>query len=393
MDSYLQVKPTSVWRARLLVSGPAQYASADQIAEQLVAAGAAQVWAWKSTESDGFPADWPASRLADVSDLLEVQWYVQARVPGSQQIGEPLYLPTEGPYWRLHDAWEYLPASIQPDEPDEPEPPPEPPPEPEEPDEPEPPPADGAPLPVPYPDDVGDYAGRPQRDLDRWAAGVLQEAWVTVMGRYPTPAELVTVQAVGRTEGYYGWASKPPQWAGHHNWGAITCRCPCGFRAVDGYDVNGKWQRYTTCFAIRPTNLEGAIHLVEVLVLRRKAVQKALREHPGDLTRFARAMRNTTYFCRTTGKGPQGQPSCDAATDEQKQADAEHYAASLERNAKKIEQKLGGVFAEVTALSKSPAGESAPPTIHQAPFSVTGALVAVGLGLGGGALILWWPHG
>jgi hypothetical protein len=133
--------------------------------------------------------------------------------------------------------------------------------------------------------------------------------------------------------------------------------------------------------------------LVEVLVLRREAVQRALREHPGDLTRFARAMRDTTYFCRTTGKGPQGQPSCDAATSEQKQADAEHYAASLERNAKKIEQKLGGIFRGVTALRKSPGRESGPPSIHQAPFAMTGALVAVGLGLGGGALILWWPHG
>lgn len=320
IDPTIEVKAGQVWRGRLILDGPGQYASATLIANTLKASGAEQVWVWKSTDADTFPDDWPEDKTDDVSDFMEVQWFVQLRV-GGDPLAPPRTFPTRGPNWRIHDAWKYLDASgVVPPEPKPPDPQP---PDPETP--------DGEKPPIPKgadPSDIGDYAGRPEGSLDVWAPNVLIEAFKTVMGKYPTPQALQAIQAVGRTEGYYGWAGRPAHWSGHHNWGAITCRCPCGFESKDGYYVNGKWQPYTTCFAHRDTNLEGAIHLVEVLVLKRAAVQKVMDN--GNLTDFARAMRDTTYFCRTTGKGKDGKPCCSCATDAQKQADAVWYAKKLD---------------------------------------------------------------
>jgi len=335
---YIEPKPGQVWRGRLVLDGPAQYASADLIANTLKAAGAANVWVWKDPDAKSFPKDWPDNKKADIAGFLEVMWFVQIQY-GGDVFSPQQKFPTSGQNWRIHDAWVYVDSAAPP-----PVDPKEPVIDPTDPVDP----GDidewniGEPTPVPKestPGDIGDYAGRPATQLDIWAPRVIRAAYMTVMGVYPSPQALQAIQAVGRQEGWYGWAGKPPQWAGHHNWGAITCRCPCGFESKDGYYVNGKWQPYTTCFAHRDTNLEGAIHLVEVLILKRPAVQDVMDS--GNLTDFARAMRDTTYFCRTTAKGKDGKPCCSCASDAQKQADAVWYAKMLDSGCNKISKYSG----------------------------------------------------
>lgn len=379
METTITVKPNDVWRGRLILDGPGQYVDASFVANTLKANGAAQVWVWKSPDAASFPTDWPLEKRADVSDLFEVQWFVQLRVGGDPLTSTVQTFPTNGPNWRIHDAWLHQEGTAPPPTPEPPDPDPPPGPDPTKP-------------PVPYEEDIGDYAGKPDKDLDKWAAGVLRAAWFTVFARWPTFTELQTVQAVGRHEGYYGWASKPPQWAGHHNWGAITCakarvepvldfwgepepeatsyaECGCGFPSGDGYYVNGRWQPYGTCFATRPTNLEGAIHLVEVLVLKRPQVAKALTEHPGELVPFARAMRDTTYFCRTAGVDKRGKPCCACATDEQKQADAEWYASALDKACSVIGAKTGHGQVCFRTLPGQPRPPKPPPAPSATPTS------------------------
>ena len=358
MDSHITIKPGEVWRGILILSGlAAQAASAGIIANTLKSAGADQVWVWKTPTASTFPVDWPPNKKEDVADFLEEQWFVQLRVGGTPFDPEQKF-PTSGQDWRLHDAWRYLetsaPPPVDPKDPTDPKDPKDPgdvdPVDPGDVLDPEDPidPGDpydwdvGDPTPVPKkstPGDIGDYAGKPAGSLDVWAPRVVRAAYKIVMGVYPTPQAMQMVLAVGRTEGWYGWASKPSQWPGHHNWGAITCGgkppvCGCGFVAGDGYYVNGKWQKYETCFAHRATNLEGAIHLVEVLVLKRDAIQDVMDS--GHIIDFARAMRDTTYFCRTTRPGPDGKPCCSCATDAEKQKDAEHYAKALDYNIGKM---------------------------------------------------------
>lgn len=391
MEGTLNVRPGQVWRGRLILDGPGQYVNADFIANTLRSLGAAQAWVWKDTTADTFPADWPKDKLGDVSDFLEVQWFVQLRMGGTPLSPEQQY-PTSGQNWRIHDAWLYQDATgILPPEPT----PPVDPTDPEDPgdfDEWE----MGDPTPVPKdstPGDIGDYAGKPSTQLDVWAPRVIRAAYVIVMGVYPTPQALQAIQAVGRQEGWYGWATKPSQWAGHHNWGAITCRCggppECkgGFAAGDGYYVNGKWTPYQTCFAHRNTNLEGAIHLVETLVLKRPAVQDVMDS--GNLTDFARAMRDTTYFCRTTGRGKDGKPCCSCATDNEKQADAIWYGKFLDTGCAKIAANTG--LPQVCFLNgpdpkqpkqpnpdKPPAEQVDTPQPH-ARYTTGGAVAAVAL--------------
>lgn len=412
MDIPLTLIPGDVYRGRLILDGPAQYASAEKIVDMVKALGASQVWVWASPESPTFPKDWPPNKLDDVSDFMEVQWYGQLRFDAPPGVST-IQFPSRGQNWRMHDYWTHVTGSgVEP-----PTPPPTLPPPPTDAagcaallkqwadqcgEQETPTPecaalmqlwtthcAEGPDLPkvVPPPPgtDIGDYAGRPPGDLDKWAPAVLIEAFRTVMGTLPTPQALQAIQAVGRLEGYYGWAGKPAHWAGNHNWGAITCKCPCGFESRDGYYVDGKWQPYTTCFARRATNLEGAIHLIEVLVLKRKPVQAVMDS--GNLTLFARAMRDTTYFCRTTGKGKDGKPSCQAATDAQKQSDAIHYAKVMDKACATIGTKTG--TGQLAFLDGPPPDKPDPhPEITTtwtppAPYTRAGALAAGSLAVVG----------
>lgn len=425
----MQITPGDVWRSRLILGGPYAFAKPDQIANTVKAfVGAGTVNVWKDPSAPSFPADWPENRREDVSDFMEEQWFVQLHWHPDPST-PMLEVPTEGQNWRLHDPYRYQSATGT-------LPPPTLPPGPpttatgceillqewskkcgdletqtpecealmaywtkhcaEGPTLPQGPPGT-TPPPPPAGTDIGDYAGRPPGDLDKWAPAVLIEAWRRVMNTVPTPQALQSVQAVGRLEGYYGWAGKPAVWAGNHNWGAITCKCPCGFRTTDGYYVNGKWQPYETCFATRATNLLGAMHLVEVLVKKRPGVQAVMDNK--NLTDFARAMRDSTYFCRTTGKGKDGKPSCQAASDAQKQADAVYYAKVLDRACAAIGAKTG--TGQLAWLDGSPPEKNGTepvkpgpvePIAPPAPWSRAGALCAAALtGIGiaaGGVLVL-----
>jgi hypothetical protein len=376
----ITVNPGDVWRGRLIVSGPNAFAPATLVATTLkVHTGAEKVWVYALAGHKDFPQDWPANKLEDMAQDFERQWFVQMQF-APHEFPNQSHFTTVGDNWRIHDAWLHAQGTgIQPPE--------EPPEEPEiEPPEIEPeiePPEEiivAGRLSLPPGADVGNYAGRPKQDLDVWAKNVLIAAYIDVLNELPTPQAIQIIQAVGRVEGYYGWASKPPQWAGNHNWGAITCKCPCGFQATDGYLVDGKWTPYTTCFASRSTNLDGARHLIEVLIDKRPAVKAVIND--ANITTFARAMRDTTYFCRTTGKGKDGKPSCAAATDTQKQADADRYAIALDKACDAIGKKQGTGKLNFIAGQRPPTEtpESKEPSQTYSQAGTIAAITLVGVG-------------
>ena len=389
----INARPGDVYRARLITEGAASFAGHDRIVSELEAIGFNHVWAW--SDADDLPKDWTTTpppdhpaRADDVADLFETQWFVQVQFGdklGGSALGETTPIPTDGSGWRLHDWWFYMQAATPQPQPPGPQPTP---------------PGD---HPVSWygsPDDDGDYPSRPPAgvNMEKWAKNLLRQAFVLVMGKEPTPQALQTIQAVTRGEGYYGWAGKPKTWAGHHNWGAIMCgspkkdappgqECKCGFGYTDGYYVHGVWQPFKACFAHRDTNIEGAIHFIEVLVLKRKPVQAVMDN--GIIVDFARAMRDTTYFCRTTRPGKDGRPSCQAATNEEKQRDAEYYAKSIDYNVGKVIEGTGDP--RVSFNSKKEAATHYtppdPPIAPRAPVTLAGiasagALLLVGVAAG-----------
>jgi hypothetical protein len=190
---------------------------------------------------------------------------------------------------------------------------------------------------IPDPGDIGDNAERPTENIHRWAKRVLRQAWLDVIGTDPDAhaTELQAIQAVGLHESLYGWPSQA-HWQGHHNWGAITTRCPDGFPSGDGAYVDGKWVPYQTCFKSFPTNLQGARHLILICFARNALLRKGDAGTCGQIFRWARAMREANYFCRTMGRLPNGQKSCSAATPAQKDGDALVYAKALDKGIKTI---------------------------------------------------------
>lgn len=129
---------------------------------------------------------------------------------------------------------------------------------------------------------------------DAWARGVLARAWPQALAR-PSPAELQGVQAIGRLEGFYGFASRPAGWAGSNNWGAIHCAHgpPCdGTDCFEAGDTTATGSSYRTCFRVYPSADAGAADLVHELY-RRPSVAAALKT--GDALAIATAMRRTGY--------------------------------------------------------------------------------------------------
>jgi hypothetical protein len=165
---------------------------------------------------------------------------------------------------------------------------------------------------------------------DPWARDVLLRAWPSSLPA-PSSAELLGVQAVGRHEGFYGFASKPPGWAGSNNWGAIQCGHgpPCdGTDCFEAGDHTATGAAYRTCFRIYKTAEAGAAGLIRELY-RRPSVAEALRA--GDLSAVALAMRQTGYH--------ETAPAI--------------YAAALERNAAAIREALGEAPPSVAAGQRS----------------------------------------
>lgn len=163
---------------------------------------------------------------------------------------------------------------------------------------------------IPPKGDAPNFEDRPPSgtNLHEWAAGVLTEAWMRVLGTTPTPQALQAAQAIAKGESTYGWP-KNENWAGHHNWGAVhaVCRddgvtrncqrdggCIKGFMSVDKYDG----VKQPTCFAHFETNVDGAAHFLTQLLVRRPSVASVI--DTGDAYKIALAMRRTSYFMTCT---------------------------------------------------------------------------------------------
>lgn len=128
---------------------------------------------------------------------------------------------------------------------------------------------------------------------DVWAREVLLRAWPKGLGT-PTRVELQAVQAVGRHEGFYGYAQRPLGWYGSNNWGAVHCSNPppCGDDCFEARDSHADGSVYVACFKAYATPEAGALDLITNLY-RRPAVRAVIRS--GDLLQLATAMRRTGY--------------------------------------------------------------------------------------------------
>ncbi|HRI69249.1 MAG TPA: hypothetical protein PK156_33695, partial [Polyangium sp.] len=116
--------------------------------------------------------------------------------------------------------------------------------------------------------------------MDRWARGVILRAYAMEHpGVTPTPREIQAIQAIGRHEGFYGYASSPPIWAGTNNWGAEQCgKPPCEDKGCFEYhDTDDKGVRYTICFKKHPTPEAGAKSLIHQVTTRRPKVWAAIK--------------------------------------------------------------------------------------------------------------------
>jgi hypothetical protein len=199
------------------------------------------------------------------------------------------------------------------------------------------------------------FADEPKKvngSLDGWAQGVLAAAWEARYGAPAPPAAIQAIGAISRLESYYGWP-KNEKWRGHHNWGAIQCRCydkaldACigGFRSKDKIkDDSGNWVPFAVCFEHRDTNEQGADRFLQILLDKRPGVAGVIDS--GDAFAIAYEMRKTWYFVHTKN-----------ATDEQMRAEAKLYAKDIAYGAKRIAQNTGN---DQLVFYKDPDGTDVP---------------------------------
>lgn len=103
-------------------------------------------------------------------------------------------------------------------------------------------------------------------DTHRWAAGIVNQAFHQVMGRYPTPAERQIVMAVSDLESSYGkgWGKGSSTGGkGSHNWGAVQTRDKStpSFGHQDS-SIEGK---YNARFKAYSSDVDGAADVVRIL--------------------------------------------------------------------------------------------------------------------------------
>lgn len=167
-------------------------------------------------------------------------------------------------------------------------------------------PTKAAPNPPPAPP-ISPPAGKPPKvpppassNVHAWAAGIVRDAWTAETGAAPTLAERQGAQAVGLHETSYGKATKPPEWAGSHNWGAVQCckpnadgTCPSGSFLSKDYDAKSD-KTYAICFKSYPDDLAGARDLVRHLTKLRPQTRAMLAT--GDADAIAAAMYAERYF-------------------------------------------------------------------------------------------------
>lgn len=102
-------------------------------------------------------------------------------------------------------------------------------------------------------------------ESDRWARGIIIQAFQKVMGREPTIAEAELVQAVAKLESNYGKAWGSGEAGQSHNWGAIQTQNP----NVPSFSHNdtrpnekGQSVTYQTKFRSYPDDVSGAADVV-----------------------------------------------------------------------------------------------------------------------------------
>ncbi len=154
-------------------------------------------------------------------------------------------------------------------------------------------------------------------NLHRWAAGIVNQAFKQVMGRFPTPAERQIVMAVSDLESNYGKGWKEGTGKGSHNWGAVQTanKKDPQFSHQDS-SAKGK---YITGFKAYPDDIAGAADVVRNLFKangkqrkpdpnnayratgatingpgRSELIREAIQS--GDTNAFSRAMWYTSYF-------------------------------------------------------------------------------------------------
>lgn len=204
-----------------------------------------------------------------------------------------------------------------------------------------------------------------QPDTDRWARDVVLEAWIAEHpGLEPGLAEIQAMQAIGRHEGAYGLATKPPQWKGSNNWGAIQCKKgpPCDEGCFQAPDSHLDGTPYEWCYAKYASAVAGARALIRLVTKRRPTVWEAMRA--GDADGIGREMLDTRY---NETPGPR-------------------YAGNVARNAREIAEAIGEPWV-VRRAEDGPAFPEIPPLVDPQPENdnATGLELVVGMGL-----LAWW---
>jgi hypothetical protein len=189
------------------------------------------------------------------------------------------------------------------------------------------------------------------KKIHNWAAKIVDQAFIRVMGRSPTMAERQIVMAVALAESGYGkgWGKgRSTSGEGSHNWGAIQTRSKTtpSFSHGDS-SAEGK---YVTKFKSYSDDISGAADVVKNLFksvkkqripstknkqramggiipdspTRSELIENAART--GDTMAFSRAMWYTTYF---------------EGTNKDFTVNIERHALRMQQNINKIANALG----------------------------------------------------
>jgi peptidoglycan hydrolase-like protein with peptidoglycan-binding domain len=127
------------------------------------------------------------------------------------------------------------------------------------------------------------------------SASASTDKWAYDLSKRVTPelteAERQYVLAVGRHEGFYGKAQKPPVWIGSNNWGAVQGVGSAGSFSTTDYHADGA--AYAGKFKKYATPEEGYKDLVRILL--KPNVRAALAKN-GSIKDASTAQRANRYY-------------------------------------------------------------------------------------------------
>ena len=151
-------------------------------------------------------------------------------------------------------------------------------------------------------------------DRHIWARDILKAAFIKVMGRESTPAEIQLIQSVAMGESSYGRGWKGPM-ANSKNWGAIQYTggpnrgkpingiCPTGSAPqVDSKPTrSGESTKFTWCYKVYNTHEDGAADLIKTVFKHGKkpgsrAMGTLEAAESGSLRDFSKVMYDTKYY-------------------------------------------------------------------------------------------------